>query len=78
MKIKIRLYTILKKYGNGRIDQDNALCFPDYLTLNELTAYLKLPEKPGKTFLVNGTPRSKEYVLKDGDDVKIFAFIGGG
>ena len=78
MKIKIHLYTILKKYGNGRIDKDNTLCFPDHLSLNELTAYLKLPEKSEKTFLVNSTPRSKEYVLKDGDDVKIFAFIGGG
>ena len=78
MKIKVHLYTILKKYGKGRIDQDNTLCLPDPISLHGLAAYLNIPEKPGKTFLVNDFPCPKEYLLKEGDDVKIFGFICGG
>jgi len=78
MKIKVHLYTVLKKYGDGKIDEDNTLSLPEPLSLQGLAAYLKIPKKPGKTFLVNCSPRSKEYILQDGDVVKIFGFICGG
>ena len=78
MKIRVHLYTILKKYGEGKIDEDNTLCLPEPLSLCGLAAYLNIPQKPGKTFLVNSSPRPKEYVLQDGDVVKIFGFICGG
>jgi sulfur carrier protein ThiS len=78
MKITVHLYTILKKYGEGKIDEDNTLCLPEPLSLQELAAYLNIPQKPGKTFLVNSSPRPKEYILQDGDVVKIFGYICGG
>jgi sulfur carrier protein ThiS len=78
MKIRVHLYTVLKKYGEGKIDENNTLCLPEPLSLCGLTAYLNIPQKPGKTFLVNSSPRPKEYVLQDGDVVKIFGFICGG
>jgi hypothetical protein len=78
MKIRLHLYTILKKYGEGKIDENNTIHLPEFISLNELAVYLNIPEKPGKTFLVNNNPRSQEYRLKDGDVVKIFGFIGGG
>ena len=78
MKIKVHLYTILKKYGEGKIEEDNTLCLPEPLSLSGLTAHFNIPKKPGKTFLVNNSPRPKEYILQDGDVVKIFGFICGG
>jgi len=78
MKIKVHLYTILKKYGKGKIDENNTIRLPEPLSLQELAAYLNIPQKSGKNFLVNDTPCPKEYILKDGDVVKIFGFICGG
>jgi hypothetical protein len=78
MKIKVHLYTILKKYGKDKIDEDNTLSLPKPLSLQGLAAYLNIPRKPGKTFLVNNCPRPKEYILQDGDVVKIFGYICGG
>ena len=78
MEIKVYLYTILKKYGEGKIDADNTVCLPKPLSLKELSAYFKFPKKPSQTILVNNAPRSQEYVVQDGDIVKIWGFICGG
>jgi sulfur carrier protein ThiS len=78
MKIRVKLYTILKKYGEGKIDQNDYMSLPEHKTLHGLAAYLGIPERQGKVFLVNGSPRSKEYKLSEGDEVKILGFIGGG
>ena len=78
MKIRVKLYTILKKYGEGKIDQNDYMSLPEHETLHELAAYLGIPERQGKVFLVNGFPRSKEYKLSEGDELKILGFIGGG
>ncbi len=78
MKIKVYLYTILKKYGEGKIDSDNTVSLPGPLSLKELSAYFNFPKKPGKTFLVNNTPQTEAYIVKDGDRIKIWGFICGG
>jgi len=78
MKIRVNLYTILKKYGEGKIDENNYMILPEQKTLHGLAAYLEIPEQQGKVFLVNGSPRSKEYKIVEEDEVKIFGFIGGG
>ena len=51
---------------------------PEHETLLGLAAHLGIPEKQGKVFLVNGSPRPKEYRLSEEDEVKILGFIGGG
>jgi len=78
VQVKVKLYTILKKYGEGKLDKDNNLSIPEHLTLQDLIFHLNLPERLGKVCLVNGYPRDIEYTLSDGDEVKIFSFIGGG
>lgn len=78
MKIRVHLYTILKKYGKDKIDKRNYLHLPEEETLLGLAAYLGIPEKQGKVFLVNGAPRPKEHKLSENDEVKILGFIGGG
>jgi sulfur carrier protein ThiS len=78
MKIRVRLYTIFKKYGEGKIDENNSMRVPEHETLHGLAASLGIPAGQGKVFLVNGSPRPEEYELGEGDEVKIFGFIGGG
>ena len=78
MKIRVKLYTILKKYGDGKIDESNYMSLPENETLHGLAAFLGIPEGQGKVFLVNGSPRPKEHKLSEEDEVKIFGFIGGG
>lgn len=78
MKVKVRLYTILKKYGKGKIDGNNYMNVPENMTLNWIVAHLGIPDRLGKVFLVNGFPRPIEYQLIEEDEVKIFSFICGG
>ncbi|KPJ89476.1 MAG: hypothetical protein AMS17_01800 [Spirochaetes bacterium DG_61] len=78
MEVKVLLYTVLKKYGEGKIRKDDRMNVPDRITLESLASLLDIPDKPGKVFLVNGSPRDKEYILQEGDEVKILSFIGGG
>lgn len=78
MKVKVELYTILREYGKGKISRDKTVSLPELETLQALSSYLEIPDRLGKVFLVNGTPREKEYVLREGDEVKVLPFIGGG
>ena len=78
LEVKVKLYTILKKYGEGKLDKDNNISIPEHLTLQDLISHLNIPEKLGKVCLVNGSPRDKEYTLSEEDEVKILALMGGG
>lgn len=78
MRVKVRLYTILRKYREGKIDPDGSVQLPVHSSIQELAAYLRLPAKPGKIYLVNDVPRDENHTLHQGDEVKILSFIGGG
>jgi sulfur carrier protein ThiS len=78
LEVKVKLYTILKKYGEGKLDKNNNISIPEHLTLQDLISHLNIPEKLGKVYLVNGYPRDIEYTLSEGDEVKIFSLVGGG
>jgi len=78
MEVKVKLYSILKKYGEGQLDKDNNISIPEHLTLQGLISHLNIPKRLGKVCLVNGYPRDIEYTLSEGDEVKIFSILGGG
>jgi sulfur carrier protein ThiS len=78
LEVKVKLYAILKKYGEGKLDKDNKISIPDHLTLQDLISHLNIPEKLGKVCLVNDRPRDIGYTLSEGDEVKILSIIGGG
>ena len=78
MEIKVRLYTILKDYGKNRIGDDDSMNITENTTLKGLALHLNIPEKLGKVYLVNGAHRDRDYILQEGDNVKIFSFFGGG
>jgi len=69
----------LKKYAKGKILGDGSIILKKVTTLQELTNdYLAIPNKIGIVFLVNNTPQDKDYILCEGDEVKIFSLICGG
>jgi molybdopterin converting factor small subunit len=79
MKVKVKLYTILKKYAKGKILGDGSIILKKGATLQGLTSdYLAIPDSIGVVFLVNNTPQDKDYTLCEGDEVKIFSLICGG
>jgi sulfur carrier protein ThiS len=78
MKINVRLYTMLEKYGKEKIDKDNNVDIPEKSSLNDLVLYLDIPIKLGKIFLVNGLPRTIEHKLNEGDKVEIYSAMCGG
>ncbi len=78
MELTVKLYTLLKKYGEGKIGKDGLLSLPENKTLQGLSEYLSIPKRMGKVYLVNGMPKDATYRLCSGDEVKILSFIGGG
>ena len=78
MKIKVKLYTILKKYGKGKIDKNSNLTIQQGLTLKDLISHLGIPEKTVSMSLANGLIKKIDYKLQEGDEVKFFSYIGGG
>jgi sulfur carrier protein ThiS len=78
MKIKVKLYTILKKYGEGKIDKDSNLTIQRGLTLKDLISHLGIPEKTVSMSLANGLIKKIDYKLQEDDEVKFFSYIGGG
>jgi len=78
MKIKVKLYTILKKYAKGKVLENDTIILHKGITLQGLFRYLNIPDNIGMMFLVNDFPQDKEYRLREGEEVKIFSFIGGG
>lgn len=78
MKIKLRLYTILKKYGDGKIDQENNLVIQESLALKDLIYHLGIPDKNVSMSVVNGLVKKSDYKIQEGDEVQLFSYIGGG
>jgi len=78
VKIKVKLYTILKKYAKDKIFENSIVVLGENTTLQDLIHYLNIPKKRGVIFLVNNSPEEKEYKLLEGDEVKLFSLICGG
>lgn len=78
MKIKVKPYTILKKYAKGKVLKDDTINLHKDTTLQGLSRCLSIPENIGIIFLVNDSPQSKEFRLSEGEEVKMFTLICGG
>ena len=78
MKIKVKLYTILEKYAKGKMFENNTIFLHIGTSLQEVSHYFNIPDNIGIVFMVNASVHDKNYRLHEGDEVKIFSFIGGG
>jgi sulfur carrier protein ThiS len=74
MSATIRPYGILKDY----IDGENDRRVEAGRTVREIMESWNMPPEIVALVLVNDEQESKDYILQDGDVVKLMAVIGGG
>ena len=69
----------LKSLSRGRLTREDApIEVQGGRTLEAACLELGLPLDLIALFLVNGVQQPKGYVLRDGDDVRLVALVGGG
>ncbi len=74
MTAQIRPIGMLKRYIGGRDEATvEAGC-----TVRETIAALGIPPEIVALVLVNDVQQAKDYILQEGDVVKLLAVIGGG
>jgi molybdopterin converting factor small subunit len=88
MKVTVKLYSILAQHigddilsqqPNGiRAGASLEITMPGDSTLNDLVAYLSLPDDMVKLTFVNGIHQELNYQLQSGDQVGMFPPIAGG
>jgi molybdopterin converting factor small subunit len=74
MKVKIKLFATLRKFGPDEQEVE----LPDGATVEDAVELLNLPEKMPLLKIVNGEHRPPKHPLKDGDELALFPPIAGG
>jgi sulfur carrier protein ThiS len=74
MPVTIRPYGILKSYIDGKSEAT----LESGRTVRQAIQALGMPVEVVALVVVNEEPQSKDYVLQEGDMVKLLAVIGGG
>ncbi len=74
MTVQIRPIGILKNY----IDGQNQVTVEAGRTVREAIAALGIPPEIVALVMVNEEQQPKDYVLQEGDVVKLMAVLGGG
>jgi len=77
MKIKLKLYTVLREYLPGDL-KNNTLSIPDKSRVIDVLDMLKIPAELPKIILINGAQNSPESEIFEGDELSIFPPISGG
>ena len=70
----IRPYGMLKSYIGGELE----ISVETGRTIRQVLLDLGMPSEVVALVLVNDEQQSKDYVLQDGDTVKLMAIVGGG
>lgn len=79
MKITVKLFATLSRYGQGqRAGTPMEIELPEDTTLQKLIDHLKIPLEETRVTFVNGIIQESDWKLKDGDEVGMFPPIGGG
>ena len=80
MKIEVKLYASLARYGHeGSVGKPpQAMEFAEGTTIKGLIEALKVPAEAVKVVFLNGIHASGDEVLKEGDRVGVFPPVAGG
>ena len=79
MIVDVKLFATLRRhYPHLRVGEPMPVELPEGATVGALVEQLRLPANQVKVMFVNAVVRTKEYTLKDGDEVGIFPPVGGG
>lgn len=77
--IKVKFYGILKPYLPEVSEDGYWHLEKDGITIGEVLEETKASEKEvGKTILVNGSRKTVDYVLTDGDTLTVMPLVAGG
>jgi len=74
MPATLRPYGLLKEY----VAQQSEVSVASGRTIRETLLELGIPVDIVALVTVNDVPQSKDYLLQDGDTVRLLAVIGGG
>ena len=74
MTATIRPYGILKSYINGELE----VTVEAGRTIRQVLLDMSMPPEVVALVLVNDEQQSKDYLLQDGDTVRLMAIVGGG
>lgn len=74
MKIKIKLFATLRKFG----PDEQVIEVPENSSVDDVIKSLDLPQKIALLRIVNGEHRPPSYLLKDDDELSLFPPIAGG
>ena len=74
MKVKIKLFATLRKYG----PEEQTIDLPDNTTVEDAINMLYLSENYPLLKIVNGEHRPPKHPLKEGDELALFPPIAGG
>lgn len=74
MKIKIKLFATLRKFG----PEEQEIELPKGATIESAINMLSLPQEIPLLKIVNGEHRPPTHPLKDGDELALFPPIAGG
>lgn len=74
MTATIRPYGILKSY----LDGEPEVVVETGRTIRQVLHSLRMPPEVVALVLVNDEQQPKDYLLQDGDVVKLLAIVGGG
>jgi sulfur carrier protein ThiS len=74
MSVIVQPMGILKEYTGG----ESKINIPSGITVRQAIQEMGIPSDVVAVVIVNGEIEHKDYLLKDGDFVKLMAIIGGG
>jgi len=74
MRVKIKLFATLRKYG----PEEQEVELPANATIEDAINLLNLPEKLPVLKIVNGEHRPAKHALNEGDEIALFPPIAGG
>lgn len=74
MPATIRPVGVLKNY----VDEQEQVMIACGMSVRQALVNLKIPPEIVALVLVNGKAEHKDYIVQDGDELKIIAVLGGG
>jgi len=78
MQIELRAYTGLEKYLGVRFGEKLSVAIDATTTIGDLLLRYSIPPTEVLSALVNGSHKTLDYCLQNGDRVSLFPPIGGG
>lgn len=76
MRVKLVFHGILIMYNNDRPEMEQDV--PEGTTVGQLLAKIGLPAEEVAFAAVNNSRAPLSWKLREGDEVKLFQYVGGG